>query len=184
VRRRVLLPAALALCFMAGGLSGYLLSRPIRAFLRPLARQPPALESWIGRNLPRVPQWTSDGAQWSGPIAGAPALLVFWSTGCASCLSELPLLNAIGAELGDAVAIFGFPIQGDVDVAACVAARKDVHWPQLRGAPGELINPLTVALGVRRIPSLWIVDGNGVIRAERLERADQLLHPLQDLLGR
>lgn len=184
VLRRVLLPTLFASCFVAGGLAGYSLSRPIHTLLRPFATHRPVLESWSGRKLPNIPQWTSDGSPWSGPKSGLTAVLVFWATGCGSCLSELPALNAIGDVLGPSVAMYGLPIQSDVDVAACVASRKGVRWMQLRGEPEAPINPLAFALGVRKVPSLWIVDGKGVIRAERLERAEELLVALQKLLER
>ena len=110
-------------------------------------------------------------------------MLVFWSTGCSSCLADLPALNALHAELGGTIGMVGLPMQRDADLAACVASRKGVLWPQVRGEPGALINPLAVALGVRRVPSLWVVDGQGVIRAAALERVEELRSRVADVLA-
>ena len=182
--RRLLLPALLALCFVAGGAAGFGLYRPIRAILRaPAPPRPPSPDSWTGKSLPRVPQWTLEGEPWSGPDPGRPAVLVFWSTSCSHCLEALSELNAMHRELGAAVAIVGIPLQRDSDLAACVAARKGVAWPQVCGEEGAAVNPLALVLGVRRVPSMWVVDGQGVIRAAQLDRVEEVRRSVAALLA-
>jgi len=110
-------------------------------------------------------------------------LLVFWSTNCGSCLAILPELNKLHSELGPAVEVVGFPLQPDADLAACVVSRKGVLWPQIRGEEGDLINPLAETLGILKVPSLWIVDGNEVIRAAGLGRVEEVRACLADVMA-
>lgn len=174
----------LALCVAAGGALGYALYPPIHGIMRPPAPRHPALTSWVGKRLPAISQWTLDGVEWAGPERGRPMVLVFWSTECALCLEELSELSSLQTLLAGAVAMVGFPVQTDAELVACVTSRKGVAWQQLRGEPGALINPLAVALDIRRLPSIWVVDGEGIIRAQRLEGIQEARKAVAEVLAR
>jgi hypothetical protein len=184
-RRLLLLPALCALCVAVGVAIGYLAYFPIRAALQPpLPSQPVPAEPWVGKSLPAIPQWTLQGEPWRGPEAGRTTVLVFWSTGCGPCLNELAELNELLRDAGPAVTAVGVPMERDADVALCIAERKALSYPQLRDDSKARYNRFTLTLGVRGVPSFWIVDGEGIVRAGNITRVAELRKRLAVVAGR
>jgi hypothetical protein len=54
---------------------------------------------------------------------------------------------------------------------------------RIRGEQSEQVNPLALALEVRRIPSLWVMDWDGVIRAAGLEKTEEADSRLADIMA-
>jgi hypothetical protein len=174
IRRAILVAALCALCLAAGGAAGYGLHGPIRAALAPPPPRLPPPVQWEGRPLPPIPQWTLQGSRWDGPRPGRATVLAFWSSSCGTCLAEMAALEDLRDQAGQSFDVAGIPLDRDLDLVACIVARKGIRYPQLRGEPAAAFNPLALTLGVRGVPLFWIVDGKGVVRAGNIARVAEL----------
>jgi len=59
-----------------------------------------------GELMPAVALVDPDGAQLStGALQGRPVLLNLWATWCAPCIKEMPLLDEVAADYGDALKV-------------------------------------------------------------------------------
>lgn len=94
---------------------------------------------------------------------GRPIFLNLWATWCAPCVAELGSI----ARLRDSLAA-----QGRDDIVFLLVApetRRSVQRFRAR-RPVELplfveLDPLPAALGIRAVPSTWLIDGSGRIAA-------------------
>jgi len=98
--------------------------------------------SFAGTAIPAVTVTDPEGAQLElADLAGKPALLNLWATWCAPCVVEMPMLDALAAEMGDEVAI--------------VTVSED-----LTGA--EAVKPFFEQRGFKNLPQ-WLDPDNGLV---------------------
>jgi len=50
------------------------------------------------------------------------------------------------------------------DLRKFLAEQPDIVWPQLFGASGEHWHPIAERFAVKAIPTLYVIDRNGVLR--------------------
>ena len=136
-----------------------------------------------------------DGVDFSGkPLKltdyrGKVVVLVFWGSWCGPCMREVPHELALAERLKDKpFAVLG--INCDEDRAAAVSAIKSerITWPNWHdGAPGAGL--IAKRYHVRSYPTVFVIDGRGIIRhkqivGEGLDKAvDQLLKGTQPGAG-
>lgn len=123
------------------------------------------------------------------PIAspdGRVTLLDVWATWCPPCIASIPMLEAIHRDLNDQVRVVSYAAEPRSTVAPWLERRR------LDAAAGRLEPnavptypiatrdgpPLALAAATRAYPTLWIIDGDGVVRF-KLEG----LHDLPTLLS-
>lgn len=115
-------------------------------------------------------------------LKGKVVLLDFWATWCQPCLQALPEVLDLHGKAHDR----GFEIVGislDTNQAALerMIQERKMSWPQVCDNKGWE-GPLVEKLGVDVIPTMWLLDRQGVLRDikahEKLE--EKVLHLLSE----
>jgi peroxiredoxin len=88
-------------------------------------------------------------------------LLVFGTTWCPYCVSEIPELNQLQAELGgQGIKILSVYVQEKASKVQPFTEKKGVQYEVLLDVSGDISR----AYGVRGIPAAFFIDKNGVIQ--------------------
>ena len=124
------------------------------------------------------------GTPWklSGEYAdGKPILLVFWTTWCAPCKEEIPMLKGVWEDYGkgERLQVIGLNLDSDEEKAARFAASEGLDWPQYNVGEWGENNPATNAYGVAYIPSNWLIGPDGGILAGKIP-PDELRETLEE----
>ena len=92
-------------------------------------------------------------------LAGKPVLINLWATWCVPCVTEMPLLDELAAELGDSVTVLTVSedIQGAEKVVPFFAERNFAHLPQWLDPD----NSLAVSYGGTGLPLTVLYDAEG-----------------------
>lgn len=91
-------------------------------------------------------------------------LIVFWSTKCGPCLSEIPELNALYTEWGpQGLEIVGFPQDLRPEDVIIISGRFGISWPQNMESGWPFEKPTAVAWLIDHTPSFMLLDSSGVI---------------------
>jgi len=93
---------------------------------------------------------------------GRPLLLHFWASWCPPCRSELPELAAWRRQHPDIVLI---PVSLDENP---VTARQYLQQHQLQLAANTSDERMAMQLGVRGLPSTFVIAGNGEVKRRLL----------------
>ena len=117
----------------------------------------------VGRQL-AVEFTTIEGRTLDGStLQGGPVIIDVWATWCGPCLAAMPVLDRIGEDTS--VPVIGVTFEAETHVARWVAERRG-----LNGSPKYPIVVLDrdeapgLLAGVSALPTMFILDGNGVVR--------------------
>ncbi|GAC1376751.1 MAG: hypothetical protein NVSMB47_22090 [Polyangiales bacterium] len=95
-------------------------------------------------------------------LKGKVVVLDFWAPWCAPCRAEMPELDKVATKLSaEGVAFVGVMVDGDPDDARDFVRGQHIGYPQARDEAGTAAS----AYKVQTLPSLVVVDRNGVVRA-------------------
>ena|GEM_PF-4373381 len=89
-------------------------------------------------------------------------LLVFWSSTCAPCLREIPVINRLRSEYAaSSLLIVGLPQDERPERVIAICTRFGVNWPQHVESGGAMEKPSARRLGIVRTPSYALLDAAG-----------------------
>jgi len=114
---------------------------------------------------------------------GKYVLIDFWATWCAPCREETPILKQVHAKHGadPRFVIVSLSLDSEKDAPAKYIEEEGLDWVQ--GFLGEWSKTdLPSRYGVRGIPSMFLIDPEGAIRATNL-RGPAILDAVEAALG-
>jgi peroxiredoxin len=103
---------------------------------------------------------------------GRVVLIDFWAMWCAPCVTELPnLLKTFETYHAKGFEIIGINLDNDAKKLDSFIQEKNITWPQFCDGQGWQ-NRLAVKYGVHRIPTTYLLDGEGKIIGKDLHGQD------------
>ncbi|MFS4455678.1 redoxin domain-containing protein [Maribacter sp. 2304DJ31-5] len=110
-------------------------------------------------------------------------LVEFWASWCSPCRAEIPHLKKTYKKFNNkGFEIVSFTLDDSKDRWAKASKEENMPWIDV----GDLLahkSPVTKMYGVSSIPDNYLVDGNGVIVANKM-RHEELNKKLEELLDR
>ncbi len=107
-----------------------------------------------------------------GPIRlsdhrGKVVAVVFWATWCGPCMGEVPHERKLVAKMaGRPFTLIGIDGDDDREVAKQAMAKESMTWPSVWN--GGMNGGIVADWGVRAWPTVYVLDGDGVIRHQAL----------------
>jgi thiol-disulfide isomerase/thioredoxin len=112
-----------------------------------------------GAQLPPLQVRTLEGEKVSLADLRGPALVDLWATWCVPCAHALPFYQRLAQETG--IAVVAISIDADDDKVRAWLARHPLSFRILRDPDGVAAEEL----GMRRMPTSFLIDAKGVVRA-------------------
>lgn len=107
-------------------------------------------------------------ADWKGKVV----LVDFWATWCGPCVGEIPWIKHLYSNYHDkGLEIVGVSSDFEAKSLTDFITKNDMPWPQLfdpAAAAQHWWNPLATAEGIRALPTMFLIDKKGVLRAVRM----------------
>jgi thiol-disulfide isomerase/thioredoxin len=98
-------------------------------------------------------------------LGGKVVLLDFWASWCGPCRDTIPILRGLAKKYKDAPFVFiSLSVDRYADDWRRAMASEQMTWPQYR----DTIGAMASAYGVGGIPTVVVIDGDGVVR-DRVE---------------
>ncbi len=130
------------------------------------AQAPARNDARVVRALLALDAEDLSGATWThANLRGRITLVDFWATWCAPCLRELPFLKRARELYGDEFEVLGVSLDtfSRRELRSWMA-RQGVEWPQIH-ASGGYDDELSIAFGIDRLPTNFLLDQAGRLRA-------------------
>ncbi len=116
-----------------------------------------------GMRAPAIEGRTVDGQTVSlAAERGKVAVVVFFSDACPYCRAHYPTQRDIATRMsGNPFVLIGVDSGDTPETLRAAAHRERISWPVVHDAEGAV----TGAWGVTHIPTIYVLDADGVIRA-------------------
>ncbi len=140
-------------------------------------------ELFANKLAPDVTGTTHEGKKWSlRSQRGKNVIIVFWASWCRDCVKEIPKVIALEKKLRNdpETVLIGVNHDRDPDKARSFIKEKGITYPVLidEKKPGTK-NDFSRPFNIYAIPSIWVIDKEGIVKAQRLrhiEEAIKILH--------
>ena len=119
----------------------------------------------IGKKAENISLNLLDGSTWNLSDQNGKVILVdFFATWCSPCREEMPNLRTIySSHTNDPFEMIGISLDSDPEALKAFIKDQKLSW--LFAFSGEAWNdPHVKVYGVNSIPSIWLVDKQGVLR--------------------
>jgi peroxiredoxin len=164
MRKRIALAVLLSLTLLTALLGIYQWNSARRNAAAEIAEQSqPALQGTPQSRAPDFELLTLSGQRARlSDLRGKVVLLNFWATWCPPCKAEMPDLEALHREYGDAqdFVVVGVNLEEDAAPVEVFIRERGLSFPVWLDRQGEA----AAQLGVRGLPVSFIVDREGYIR--------------------
>jgi peroxiredoxin len=128
--------------------------------------------SFEGKDLAEKPVKLAD-------YRGRVVVLVFWASWCEPCVKQIPIEKELARRFQDRpFALLGVNCDESSEQARKVAPDKELTWASLfdgskRLGPCEIdMGPVARLYHVNRLPSVYLIDAQGIIRQKRTSVVD------------
>jgi thiol-disulfide isomerase/thioredoxin len=103
-----------------------------------------------------------DTAQWKGKVV----LVDFWATWCGPCVAEMPRMKSLYDQYhAQGLEVIGISCDESAEPLQKFVAAKGIAWPQWPPQNDEGWHPEAKAWGVRGIPTMFLIDKEGLLRS-------------------
>jgi RNA polymerase sigma factor (sigma-70 family) len=136
----------------------------------------------VGSVAPEIAGEDMDGRPMKlSDYRGKVVALVFWGTWCGPCMAMVPDERKLVERLsGKPFALVGINSDKDPAKVKAVMAGEKITWPSFRD--GDAPGPIATAWNVHSWPSVYVLDGEGVVRYRDV-RGQDLANAVAKLLG-
>ncbi len=115
---------------------------------------------------------TIDGKKLSlRDFKGKPVLVHYWATWCEPCKVDIARIRELQEKYRRDIAVVGIALDGDKASLQRFLLSKPLNWPQLY-EPGGLDGRLAEELGVLTLPTMLLLDQEGVVVERNLMVTD------------
>jgi peroxiredoxin len=127
----------------------------------------------IGRPVPDFRIELLDGSELTlSSLKGTVTLVDFWASWCIPCRKETPNLKKIYDKFHRrGFEIVGISLDSDKNNALAYIEKNDLRWPESWLEHGYLDEPAKQYM-VNSLPSMWLIDRNGILRYFNLKGND------------
>ena len=103
-------------------------------------------------------------------LRGRVVVLDFWAMWCGPCRAMIPHERELVKRMADKPFTFiGISADADAEQLKEFATKMEMTWPQIHDGPG---GPRQQAYGIEYFPSIFVLDGNGLIRYRDVRGAE------------
>ena len=125
---------------------------------------------------------TIDGKKLSlRTFQGKPVLVHYWATWCEPCKVDIARIRELQEKYQRDIVVVGIALDGDKSSLQRFLQSKPLNWPQLY-EPGGLDGRLAEELGVLTLPTMLLLDKEGVV-VERNLMVTDLENSLKSILA-
>ena len=137
----------------------------------------------IGRPVPDFTITLFDGSDLTlSSLRGKVTLLDFWASWCIPCRKEIPNLKKLYKKFhNQGFEIVGISLDQDKTKAIAYIGENDLRWPVSWSEGGYLGEPAKTYM-VNSLPSMWLVDKNGILRQFNV-KGNELRKSIEQLLS-
>ncbi len=134
------------------------------------------LDKFVGQRL-TIEGETLGGEEFDlKDYSGKVVLVEFWASWCGPCKAEMPNIREVyEAHKDDGFAIVGISLDTTSDAAEKYLETQGIEWPNILSqvaSENDAGNDIAGRLGVRAIPSSFLIDRNGKVVATNLRGGD------------
>ncbi len=113
---------------------------------------------------------------------GKAVLVVFWATWCKPCSEDLPKLREFYKQYrSQGFEVIGVNLDSQQNLVKPYLAKNEMTWPQIF-EPGGLESSPSLAFGVISLPTMFLVDKDGLVHS-RPASMDDVKISLPEVLG-
>jgi thiol-disulfide isomerase/thioredoxin len=110
-----------------------------------------------------LPTFTPGATFSLADVAGRPAVVNFFASWCAPCVTEMPAFEEVKVAVGGEVTFVGIDMQDGIEDGRALVERTGITWRVARDPQGELVR----AVGGVGMPTTVLLDADGAIVEQR-----------------
>ena len=173
-RQSLLVLLVLLFVFLLGLFIGHLTFSPITRYVQGqrIEKQEQQLQeerinTFLNNPVPSIASVTSDGEPWIlSQQQGNIVVLHFWSSSCPACSEQM---SSVKDLYNDHVteknfSMVGVCLDSSQNLVNCLKEAYNLSWMQLFDLHKGVEGSLAAEFKVRSIPSIWVIDQEGIVR--------------------